>query len=312
MIRKYLLPLLAVAGVGVGIYAAVRSARTTTPAPAVAEPSESPYESFVAGAGLVEANTENIAIGTQIAGIVSRIYVQIGSEVKKEDPLFTIDDRAQRALVATLRAAVDVAGGQLANATNELALALSVKDSRAVSRETIDQRTYAAQIAAAQLAQARAQLSAAEVDLDRLTVRAPVDGQVLQLKVHPGEYAPTGALAQALILFGGINPIHVRIDVDENDAWRVRPEARATAFLRGNRAISTPLKFVRFEPYVIPKVSLTGAATERVDTRVLQVVYSFQREKLPFFAGNQVDVFIEAPGVAGVKETPKRPTQAAP
>jgi RND family efflux transporter MFP subunit len=301
-----------VAGVGVGIYAAVRSARTTVPAPAVAEPSESPYESFVAGAGLVEANTENISIGTQIPGIVSKIYVQIGSEVKKGDPFFTIDDRAQLALVATLRAGVDVAAGQLANATNELALALAVKDSRAVSVETIDQRRYAAQIAVAQLAQARAQLSAAEVDLDRLTVRAPMDGQVLQLKVRLGEYAPTGVLAQALILFGGVNPINVRIDVDENDAWRVRPEARATAFLRGNRAASAPLKFVRFEPYVIPKVSLTGAATERVDTRVLEVVYSFQRGKLPFFAGNQVDVFIEAPGGAGAKEPARPATQGAP
>jgi hypothetical protein len=55
------------------------------------------------------------------------------------------------------------------------------------------------------------------------------------------------------------------------------------------------LKFVRVEPYVIPKKSLTGDSTERVDTRVLQVLYSFNRGALPVYVGQQMDVFIEAP-----------------
>jgi hypothetical protein len=45
---------------------------------------------------------------------------------------------------------------------------------------------------------------------------------------------------------------------------------------------------------VIPKVSLTGSSTERVDTRVLQVIYSMKRpENPPLYVGQQVDVFIE-------------------
>ena len=80
-----------------------------------------------------------------------------------------------------------------------------------------------------------------------------------------------------MIVLGSVTPLHVRVDVDENDAWRVRAGAPATGYLRGNRSISTPLTFVRFEPYVVPKKSLTGDSTERVDTRVLQVVFSFER-----------------------------------
>ena len=50
------------------------------------------------------------------------------------------------------------------------------------------------------------------------------------------------------------------------------------------------------EPYVIPKVSLTGASTERIDTRVLQVIYSLTRPASPpLYVGQQVNVFIEAP-----------------
>ena len=65
-------------------------------------------------------------------------------------------------------------------------------------------------------------------------------------------------------------------------------------YLRGNRSIQTPLTFLRFEPYVVPKQSLTGSATERVDTRVLQAIYRFERKNLPIFVGQQMDVFIEA------------------
>jgi RND family efflux transporter MFP subunit len=248
----------------------------------------------VAGAGLVEANTENIAIGTQIAGIVSKIYVQIGSQVKAGDPLFTIDDRAQRALIATDTAAVAAAKAQMEQAKYELKLGDELVQKKVISLEDLQTRQNAARTAEAQFVQAQANLDAAKTDLERLTVRAPLDGQVLQLKIHLGEFAPTGVLAQPLILFGGTEPMNVRVDVDENDAWRVQQTATAVGYLRGNKAINTPLTFVRFEPYVIPKVSLTGESTERVDTRVLQAIYSFERGNLPIYVGQQMDVYIDA------------------
>ena len=54
-----------------------------------------------------------------------------------------------------------------------------------------------------------------------------------------------------------------------------------------------PLTFVRIEPYVIPKKSLTGDNTERVDTRVMQVIYSLKPEGKPIYVGQQLDVFID-------------------
>jgi hypothetical protein len=116
----------------------------------------------------------------------------------------------------------------------------------------------------------------------------------MQLKVHLGEFAPAGVLSQPLILLGGVEPMHVRVNVDENDAWRVRATADAIGFLRGNNQIKTPLHFVCFEPYVVPKISLTGDSTERVDTRVLQIIYSFERGDLPIYVGQQMDVYIDS------------------
>jgi hypothetical protein len=103
-------------------------------------------------------------------------------------------------------------------------------------------------------------------------------------------------LDQPLMLMGRIDKLVVRTDVDENDAWRVHPGARAVGFLRGNRDIKVALSFFRVEPYVVPKKSLTGDTTERVDTRVLQVLFTFDRGDLPIYAGQQLDVYIDAAG----------------
>ena len=54
-----------------------------------------------------------------------------------------------------------------------------------------------------------------------------------------------------------------------------------------------PLTFVRVEPLVVPKRSLSGGVSERVDTRVLELIYSVSPNDLHATVGQQVDVFIE-------------------
>jgi multidrug resistance efflux pump len=143
--------------------------------------------------------------------------------------------------------------------------------------------------------QAKATLEQARVDLDKTVVKAPIDGAILKINVRLGEFAQAGVLPDPLMTMGAVDPLHVRVDIDETETWRVRPGRPAIARLRGNPAISVPLAFVRFEPYVLPKRSLTGDTTERVDTRVLQAIYEFAPSRFPAFVGQQVDVFIAAP-----------------
>ncbi len=175
----------------------------------------------------------------------------------------------------------------------------------AVSRSRVEQAksdlalleagTWAPDISVAEqeVALADSQVRQIETEIERRTVRAPVDGTVLQVNIRIGEFAQSGRLSTPLMLLGGTSTLHVRVDVDEHESWRVarRP---ARFYVRGNKDINGPLTFVRFEPYVIPKRSLTGESTERVDTRVLQIVYAFDPSKLPVFVGQQVDVYIEA------------------
>jgi multidrug resistance efflux pump len=156
-------------------------------------------------------------------------------------------------------------------------------------------------IARANVALAKAQAEMTRTDLDRVLVRAPVEGKVLQVNVRPGEYVGTPP-GQALVVLGSVAKLHVRVDIDEHDIPRAYPYFQrgvaAHASPRGDPSMKVGLKFVRVEPYVIPKKSLTGDNTERVDTRVLQVIYQLDHDEPALFVGMQVDVFLDGEAAA--------------
>jgi RND family efflux transporter MFP subunit len=309
--KNKILPAFSILGLAIAIVVAVQSQKETPPAQPVAQPAQAPFKSYIGGAGIVEARTENISIGTSLPGIVKTVFVKVGDRVKAETPLFQIDDRELRAdllikqaNLIKARTAVQEARASLKDYQAQYELVRHATDRRAVSVDDVQKRRYAAELSQAKLASAKAAVIAAEADLkatqtslERLMVRAPIDCEVLQANLRPGEYAPTGILSTPLIRLGDLDRLHIRVDIDENDAWRFKPETRAVAFLRGNRDLKAELVFVRTEPYVTPKTSLTGSSTERVDTRVLQVIYSFDRNALPAYVGQQMEVFIEAPEV---------------
>jgi HlyD family secretion protein len=220
--------------------------------------------------------------------------------------------------VPPAEARVREAEANLGNAEVQLRLIESVHDKRAVREEDVQTRKYAYKAAQAQLAdaqsrlallkagawapdvtvaksevaQAEAQLKAVETGIERMVTRAPITGVVLQKKVRIGQYAECGPVSEPLMILGGVTPLNVRVDVDEEDAWRVRGTASAVASPRGNGSIRIPLEFVRFEPYVVPKKSLTGDSTERVDSRVLQVIYRVRDGEPSVYVGQQMDVYI--------------------
>jgi HlyD family secretion protein len=307
--KKLILPLIALIALVFSIGSVVRSQpkieATIPPSP----PAVSPYSHTVAAVGLTEASTENIAIGTPLSDVVTEVFVTVGQPVKRGDPLFQLDDRQRQADLmarqADLRVAetqVKVNGALLSDVSQQLKFAESLSDKSAISSEELTKRKFAVETAQArldaakaQVVSATAQIKMAETEIARSLVRAPVDGEMLQVKIHPGEFAPAGVTATPLMLLGQLQPLNVRVDVDEHEAWRVKPQAKAVASVRGNSELKTELTFVRFEPFVLPKKSLTGDSTERVDTRVLQVIYRVDNEKLQLFVGQQMDVFIEAP-----------------
>ena len=345
MLTKYGLPLLAALALGFAGLSVARLRPRTPPAEPFAPPPATEFRNKIGAVGLVEASTENIAVSLPVPGLVTDVHVKAGEEVRKGQPLFSLDNRdvraelalresnlsLARARLARLEAAprseeippaearVREAEAQLSDSQVQLSMMESVRDKRAIRNEDLERRRRAVsidqakleearssldllkagtwkedlEVARAELLQARSEVDRVRADLERLTVTSPIEGEILQCKVRPGEYAAAGPLEQPLMLLGSTRRLNVRADVDERDAVRVKPGAAVVASVRGDASRQFRLSFVRFEPFVVPKKNLTGDSAERVDTRVLQVIYTLEAGA-PVRAGQQMDVLIEA------------------
>lgn len=300
MKRLYVLTGLAIIGVAIALFVVVDSNRAPPTDRSDQRAETSPFASYVAGTGLTETGRGNVAIATGVPGIVSSVSVRVGDRVGAGDPLFEIDDRDLQARLQVARANVAQAEAALARPQHRLQflLNLQARDRAAISREAVSNARDDLATAASALSVARAVVDQTQVDKQRLLVRAPTAGRVLQVNTRVGEFAASDGSAKPLMLLGDDSRMYLRLDIDENDAWRVRADAPAQAFVRGNPHVMIPLHFEYIEPYVTPKTSLTGQSTERSDLRVLQVVYSFEPKAMPVYLGQQMDAFIQAPAAA--------------
>lgn len=303
MVRKYLLPGIAIVGAMVALVVVFLSQKKQPVPPIPFPPPSPPYKHWVSGSGLIEASTENIAIGTPFIELIMEMYVIEGDMVNAGDPLFKLDTRLLEAQKKTAISQLNAAIVNYENLKVQFSFYERLTDKRAVSEQAMNQAYYAMLEAEEQVMVAKATLNQVVTDIDRSTVRAPVDGEILQVNAHIGEIYPTVSynvtqpyltLPTALIFMGTVSPLQMRIDIDEEDCWRFIKGAPATAFVRGNSNIHFPMHFVRIEPYIIPKTSITGETVERIDTRVLQVLYQFEKRDLPIYAGQLLDVYIEA------------------
>lgn len=286
------------------------SAQEKGPMPApIDPPPRSPYALTVAASGIIEAVNENVRIAPPAGGLITKVFVTVGDRVEAEAPLLQLDDRELRAQLRVREAAIPPARARIdeqRHRVEDLEVQYkrlqAVRDRRAVSEDDVKRTWYAMEANRrvlvrnqADLEQALAQRDETKLLLERLTVRAPRGGTVLQVNVRAGEYAVTGA-AEPLILLGETQQLQVRADVDEVNAPLVRPGSPGVAYLKGAADRSIALTFARIEPYIVPKRSLTGDNTERVDTRVLQVIFHFAPPPFPVYPGQQVDVFIDRSG----------------
>lgn len=310
-----LLYALAILGIIGGVAMIIHDLKPKPIAQPVMAPSFAPYKDFIAGSGIIEADSRNITAGSIVAGVVEEVLVKVGDKVTKDQPLFILDKRQATADLETKITAVEVsrrevekAKANLKNSQDLFNLIKNLKNTGAISMEEFITRRNNVQLAQADvktteanLMNATAALELSKTNLDLLIVRSAIDGEILQVNVDPGQYVtggktdiPGGGTSSSIIL-GDVKNYNIRVDIDETDAWRFKPDTQAIAYLRGNTKLKVPLKFEYYEPYVIPKSNLTGDSTERVDVRVLQVVYSYDPKELPSYLGQQVDVYIEVP-----------------
>jgi len=269
-------------------------------------PARSPFGDAVAGAGLVEPNSELVAVGPHIGGVIEAVHVRVNQRVRRGAPLFTIDRRDAQSRLAVEEARLATLRVTALDAHRRYELYRSVSDPRAVSRDELDRRRFAAEIAEKAAAESAAQLDVLKTEVTRLTARAPIDGTILRVNARVGEFAAVGKLREPLVALGNIEPLHVRVEIDETDASRFGATAPAFVRARGHGGTTTQLRFVRIEPMLSPKRTLTGDGNERVDTRVLEVIYAIEDRAFVAHVGQQLDVFIRAQSPTSESTPPRQ------
>ncbi|MGE0784736.1 MAG: HlyD family secretion protein [Sandaracinaceae bacterium] len=147
-------------------------------------------------------------------------------------------------------------------------------------------------VAQANLQAARARLDQARANLEQRRIVAPTLGEILEVHYRVGEYTAPGG-AEPVIVMGDTSTLRARVDVDERDVGRLR---------EGARAVITVDAFPgrRYEGHVVEiarrmgrKNIRTDEPTERIDTKILEVVVELEAPE-GLFVGQRVMAYITA------------------
>ncbi|HYB91166.1 MAG TPA: efflux RND transporter periplasmic adaptor subunit [Candidatus Binataceae bacterium] len=300
--------LLAFIGLGAGMIGAyIYGLHVVAQAPAF-NPPANPYAKGVYAEGMVEAyqnNGANINIFPNISGTIIDIPVREGEWVRKGTMLVHFDDSVQKAAVEAAKAQVAYARAQLKNVRDELAKdeASYRLDPKSISKYTLDDAINAVKVAAGNLQVNEKNYISGKALLAWYTIAAPGDGRILAIQAAVGSYVTanqgtydtyTQGFDPIIVMGPSEDYLSVRCYIDEILIHRLKPgpEMDARMLIRGTN-ISVPLEYVRVQPYVSPKIELSNERTERVDVRVLPVIFRFARQKdLPVYPGLLVDVYI--------------------
>lgn len=266
--------ILALLGIGLAIGYLLDANKPDAPNKYLRQPPPRPFPSLIAGEGIVEGSGGNIAVQPFWPGKVVQVYVHPGESVKLGAPLFKLDDVVVKGDVDVSREKVEASKQAYLQFKHAGASSYEIQRAKA---------EYHAEQVALETNQAR---------LAQAVIRAPRDGEILEVNTHPGEFL-TGDPRQKPILFSNTQQLQVRVDVDEINASLVKAGMPAQAYFKGDTSRNFPLRFVRIEPIMVPKANLNGSSTERVDVRVLQVIYNFEPPMFPVYIGQQLDIYIK-------------------
>ena len=276
----------------------------------------------------VERGTPLLALGDSVQrATVEQLRSQADAALAL---LQELNAQPRKETLDVARAQVTLAGANLKTAQDQLDKQRRSYelDPKSVSKDTLDTAENAAKSTAANLEVARRQYDLVKAGawiydirnqekqyvatvkaytsannlLSKYTLRAPVDGVVLSINTSVGSYVSqqgaydtyTQGMNPVISMGSSAGYLGVRCYVDEILLHRL-PEGgpvRAQMFIRGTD-IRVPLEYVRTQPYVSPKIELSDQRTERVDVRVLPVIFRFTPPKgVQLYPGQLVDVYI--------------------
>ena len=308
MKTKYLFAI-AIVGIIAGIVSVMVYNERVKPQPPLTV-NYNPYENGIYATGIVESdqiNGSNVNIFSEVSSRVTDIMVINGEKVHKGTPLLTLDDSVQRGTVEKDLAAIEYAEANLIDVAEQLEkIQMAYRlNPKSVSLNDLDNATNAVMIAEESVNMARGQYVADKALLDKYTIYSPIDGIVLRIVPAIGDYSSVAVGTWDTYTQGFLPPVQlgvvtphmqVRAYVDEILVPQLpSPEKiEAKLFIRGMQNKSIPLEFSSIQPSTIPNIELSDERNERVDVRVLPIIFKFEKpEDINIFPGQLVDIYIK-------------------
>jgi RND family efflux transporter MFP subunit len=267
----------------------INNKKTPKRTPEIMPPTTS-FQNQVAGIGIVQPLTNIINVAPQIPGVLVEFYVSENQEIVLGTPLFTIDEAQTKAKIKHAQAFLNTKKIQYEDLKQHLDRFENIKDKRSISQDELSRKRFAVQKAKAEIDEATQGLELLNVELDKLTVKSPIDGRVLKINSRIGEYVSNNTTP---LVIGNLDKVLLKVTIDETDLHRIDTTDKAIAIMRGQPDKEWKLKFVSIEPLAIPKVQLNNNRNEKIDTRVIELLYEFESSDINAVPGQQADVFIE-------------------
>jgi len=214
----------------------------------------------IGGSGAIE-QAQTVQLTAQVPAQVLEVPVKIGDIVKKGDLLVRWDDRLIQATLEANRAYVDSNKLKLEDQTRQVAREKALQQQNMGTALELEKSEMTLADTKEALAKATLSLRQAEIDLEHVQMRAPLDGIVLERLVNPGE---TTHRDQVVIKMGSLNNVLLAAKISEDKMHSVQLGLAAEASFPAFPGEVFTGKVVKIDPNIDP---ITRAFTTYVEIK---------------------------------------------
>ncbi len=205
-----------------GLYLAINGRRKPEEKYRTAGVEQGDITQTVAATGALSAVT-TVQVGSQVSGIIAKLYADFNSAVKKGDLLAELDETPFREKVAQNAAALDKARVEMRNAEISLRRQKALQQQGLAPQADFDQAQANYDGARASVAQAKATLNQAETDLRNSKIKAPIDGVVVSRAYDVGQTVAASFSAPTLFTIAqDLTKMQVSADISESDIGQIK------------------------------------------------------------------------------------------
>jgi HlyD family secretion protein len=182
----------------------------------------------ITATGTVQA-IRTVNVGTQVSGVINKIYVDYNSHVKSGDLLAELDKRTLITSLENAQANLDNAKAEMTFQTANYDRIKALTDKKLVAQNDYDQAIYNYTKAQASLKTAQLDYNRAKINLNYASIHSPIDGVVLERAVDEGQTVAASFSTPTLFsIANDLTQMQVEASIDEADIGKIKVNQRVS------------------------------------------------------------------------------------